>query len=124
MRKTPQTILIYTILQKMNHATTPELHEAAILEMPSLTINSIHRIVSRLFDQGEIIYGPPKKHMLTYDANPIPHSHFYCEVCQSSRDIIISETTILSIQRQIGKDNIGNRVAVAGICKACQDAVN
>lgn len=124
MKNTPQTKLILESLQALGHATNNELLEAVRPLLPDLTIPSVHRITSRLVQEGFAGIAPGREGTTVVDANPQPHHHFVCRDCYKIKDIDLPEGMIARIQAQLPREILNGGLAVYGSCKNCPGANN
>lgn len=105
----------------MGHATNARLLDEVKGKMPWLSATSVHRITSRLSDDG--IIGATQLHCngsIILDANPAPHHHFFCNCCNTLHDIELPGQTVDNLKQQIGHD-IAESLTINGTCNKCKE---
>ncbi len=122
MKNTPQTKQVLESLKTLGHATNNELLVAVHPLLSDLTITSVHRITTRLVQEGLAGLAPVREGVAVLDANPEPHHHFVCRDCDKVKDITLPADMIIMIQSQLPREMINGGLAVYGSCKECPGA--
>ena len=122
MKNTPQTKLVLESLKSLGHATNNELLEAVHAALPDITITSVHRITTRLVQEGYAGLAPGREGVAVIDANPQAHHHFVCRDCYKIKDIELPSGMIATIQSQLPREILNGGLAVYGSCKECPGA--
>lgn len=118
-RKTPQTMLIKSLLQEKGHATNQELSALARKTFPDITNSTVHRITARLVDAGMARYAPSLHNVKVIDINLEDHDHFFCQGCERLVDVHLSDDAFYSLQQQLPGNLSRRSVLVAGLCDPC-----
>ena len=119
MPTTIQTDTVLTALRRLGHATNLELHEAIADQLPQLGLTSLHRITARMVERGEIGLAPSDGRQVVLDARAEAHDHFVCTVCGTILDIALPDSTIATIQEQMGRHLVRDGIVVRGRCERC-----
>lgn len=118
-RKTPQTLLIKSLLKAKGHATNQELAAEARKTYPNMTNTTVHRITDRLVDSGMAAYAPSLRNVKIIDAKTESHDHFYCQTCHRLLDIKLSDMSFNAIQSQLPGKLSRSNILIAGTCQRC-----
>lgn len=118
-RKTPQTLLVRSLLEERGHATNQELAAAARATYPQMTNTTVHRITARLITVGLAAYAPSLHGVKIIDSNIQPHDHFTCLGCSRIVDIKLSEESFSALEKQLPGKLSRRSVFVAGVCESC-----
>ena len=124
MATTIQTEAVLTALRRLQHANNQQLHEAVSQQLPGLSATTVHRITTRMVEQGRIRHAPADGKVLNFDSNPTPHDHFVCKGCGTVKDIVVSESIFDDIQQQLGKNIVENELIIFGVCVSCPSRKN
>jgi len=119
---TMQTTAVLEALRELGHATNLTLFAVLHPTMPTLSVQAVHRITSRLLERGEIGLAPSDGRQMMLDANPHTHDHFACTSCGGLIDIQIPESTIDAIQARLGRNLVRDGIVVNGRCESCAEA--
>lgn len=120
-RKSKYVELVREALSQRGHATNAELLTELHQTHPSLSPTTVHRITQRLFADGECISAPsPKSGEICYDANLLPHDHFFCSCCQELRDISLPASVYRSIESELHGCTLDGQLLIIGNCHNCK----
>lgn len=107
-------------LAHFGHATNAELCDDLRISYPHLSDTTVHRITQRLYDDGEIGFAAlDRAGVMVYDARSDEHDHFYCEHCDSIRDVELPKTCRDSIHTAVGPCQLSNSLKIVGVCQGC-----
>jgi len=120
MKNTPQTRLVMTAIQSSGHSTNAEIFEVVRQDLPDITLPSIHRITTRLAEEGVIGEAPVREGVTVLDVRPGPHHHFVCRGCWRMRDIEIPAEMVAAIAHQLPKEIVDGGFVIYGACKDCR----
>ena len=121
-RKTRQMEVIESVLRgAARPLAIPELHAAAVRDLPRLGIATVYRAVRELSAAGSIV-------SVTYAGQPSRfewavarhHSHFICHGCARVFDIDAPVEVPLPEKRPAGFLFQGDEVIYYGVCRECR----
>lgn len=119
-RTTKYTNAVRELMKEMCHATNAELAEELRRHFPDVSDTTVHRVTSRLYDDGELTTGPSTDDgAVRYDINIAQHDHFVCEVCGSLKDIEVPDRCRELIARQLEGCLVNGQLMVTGRCLQC-----
>lgn len=122
-RQTKYTSAVREVLEQLGHGTNRQIWEIVSRDYPEVSLTTIHRVTARLKTQGVIGCAPKtSKAEERYDANPTPHHHFMCSVCDRLCDFSESQqarTAIESLGELSGDCWLAEMVTLQGVCKKC-----
>lgn len=119
-RTTKYSVAVLSYLQKHNHSTNLQIVEGLRKTFPELSKTTVHRVTTRLIEQGKIRCAPANSdNAARFDNNVLQHDHFNCRKCDRLRDIQIPRSLINNVQAQLGKCRIDGPVVITGVCSRC-----
>ncbi len=116
---TMQSDATLAALVRLGHATNLELHHEVQASMPRLTVQSVHRITTRLLGRGQIGLASSDGSVQVLDARADVHDHFVCMSCGGIIDINLPESVIDDIQDQLGRNLVRDGITIRGRCENC-----
>jgi len=107
-----------------SHPTAAEIHAALLPGNPRLSIATVYRNLEVLLAEGSADAVAGSGPALRYDANPVPHHHFVCEVCGRIRDLYGPRPRNLArrLAREQGLQARRVRLDFYGSCPDCLEA--
>lgn len=120
LRMTHQTKQVLFSARKLGHATNAAIQHDVQKQLPDLSATTVHRITTRLIDNGLLALGPELNGSRIIDANAAPHDHFVCEKCDGIKDIVISEHSRKELQTQVDALVLHSRLTITGDCTQCK----
>lgn len=69
------------------HPTADLIYENVRKEYPNISLGTVYRNLSLLAEQGEILKLSCDDEKDHFDANTMPHHHFYCRCCHQVIDL-------------------------------------
>ena len=121
MRATAPRLTVYRIVRdNRDHPAVDRVWEAAKAELPTISRESVYRILNDFVAHGIIAMLDRSDVVARYDSNPKRHDHFFCTQCGRVFDFEASE--LLELIAPLA-DKLG-RIAhiearVQGICCEC-----
>jgi Fur family peroxide stress response transcriptional regulator len=120
LRNTKYSEDIIKFLGSNGHATNLEIIESLRIKYPRLSATTVHRVTSRLCENGLINEAPPDLiGSMRFDSNLTPHDHFICMNCGGIRDIYVAEEFIPRISEALGGCKVTGRLVINGSCELC-----
>ncbi len=118
---TAQRIAVYeAVCDNLRHPGVDELWRQIKKDLPSVTRESVYRILNEFAEQG-ILQRLDRIGSARYDSQTGPHGHFICERCGAITDFQFPEQTVLPVAQVPGKlRHIELRVSI--ICDNCDAA--
>ena len=120
LRMTHQTKQVLFSARKLGHATNAAIQHDVQTQLPDLSATTVHRITTRLIENGLLALGPELKGSRIIDANVMPHDHFVCEQCDGIKDVIISDHSRRELQQQVDALMLQSRLTITGDCTQCK----
>jgi len=119
-RCTNQRIAVYEfICGNREHPDVDRVWQAVREKMPSITRESVFRILMELAEWG-IVYRMDKIINARFDGVPHPHGHFICRECGAVIDFKLPEQVALPAETNgFLCDHVELRIS--GICAACAE---
>jgi Fur family transcriptional regulator, peroxide stress response regulator len=119
-RTTKYSVAVTKYLADHGHATNTELVYELRKFWPDLSATTVHRVTSRLAEQGQIGIAPKDSNgNLRYDANTKLHHHFYCACCDVLRDIELDKELLNKIEVNLGGCTLNGQLLINGACDKC-----
>ena len=114
-RCTHQRFVLYSFMHGNKcHPGVDEAWQAVRKEIPSITRESVFRILCEFADRG-LIARLDNLSAARFDSNPRPHGHFICEKCGAIYDFALPEG--FNISPALDGATISNmEVRVTGLC--------
>jgi Fur family transcriptional regulator, peroxide stress response regulator len=79
LKVTPQRIAVLDVILTMGaHPTADEISDYLRLNLPNMTIGTVHKILSALLEKGIITRVKTENGLIRYDAVMEKHHHLYC----------------------------------------------
>ncbi|PID33220.1 hypothetical protein CR969_01915 [Candidatus Saccharibacteria bacterium] len=102
------------------HATSRELLIACREKYPSVSFTTIHRVVQRMIDDGELALAPMSPDgERRVDINVLPHDHFECSECGYLKDIRLPGQIYETIDNELGGCHLDGPLLIKGNCHSC-----
>ena len=121
LKITPQRQCIFRILHgNGSHPSAEAVYEAAVAEMPSISLRTVYQTLNDLAEMGEIHALDVGTGAVRFDPNVDDHHHLVCDVCGMVRDVEL-DTSRLRLPAD-ALDGFGVRtvdVVFRGRCTAC-----
>lgn len=103
-----------------DHPTAETLYAELKETVPDLSMATVYRNLKQLEEWGEIMKISTDG-ATRYDANAVPHSHFFCRACGGVTDLDCDIEAIFDIGRKAGLETIeGCSANFYGICSECK----
>lgn len=120
---TPQRVAIFKEIVKSNeHPSTDIVYKNVRKELPNVSFDTVNRTLLTFSEIGllDVVegYGNPKR----FDADTLPHHHFWCVKCNKIVDIYEDEMNIEIPENIINPKFklIKTKMVFEGICDDCQ----
>ncbi len=115
---TAQRIAVYdSVCDNLNHPGVDDLWKQIRKDLPSVTRESVYRILNEFAEQG-IIQRLDRIENARYDSQTGPHGHFICECCGAITDFQLPGQAVFPVTDIPGKlRHIELRVGI--ICNKC-----
>ena len=113
--------LLEVLRNTKSHPDADWIYENARREIPSLSLGTVYRNLSKLADAKvirRIDVGDGREH---YDADTAPHSHLVCEKCRAISDIFDDFSPVIKKTAEImtGAAIKDYSLVYFGVCKNC-----
>ena len=119
-RETKYTRAVRLAIASLGHATNAQLASHLRQDFPELSDTTVHRVTTRLCENGELGVAPPAPDgAQQFDANLSSHDHFVCGHCGRLRDITVPDTCRAMIQAELGGCKVNGPLVISGNCHAC-----
>lgn len=118
---TRQKKVVYEVLASTkSHPTADWIYQQARQELPDISLGTVYRNLQVLLAEEKICELNYGKGQSRFDANPLPHYHFVCEVCGQVLDF---SSTVATVPEEVlaqapGQVN-GYRLECYGVCCEC-----
>lgn len=127
MKYSKQREIIYEVLKNNPvHPSADELYERIKPENPSLSLGTVYRNLRQMSKNGMIreIAVPGQKDR--FDANLMPHQHFFCHECGRMMDIFLpeEEDRCGEVADKYGFRVEGSELCFYGTCAECITKLN
>lgn len=119
LRMTPQTIAVLQVAQQLGHANNLQILVKVRQNFPTLTPTTVHRITSRLIENGLLAAGPQINGARLIDANTTVHDHFLCSDCDGIKDFNINSSVREAIKTELQIKKLPRSLTIYGDCDAC-----
>lgn len=87
LKVTPQRRHLCTVIaQTHDHPTVEKIYQRAADQMPTLSLKTVYTTLTELADLGLIRLATLGTNTLRVDANPDPHAHLICRMCEKVID--------------------------------------
>ncbi len=88
IRVTPQRVAVFRELAATSeHPAAQTVYERVKREMPSISLDTVYRTLSRLEAEGIVANVGTTEGTVRYDARTEPHYHFVCRQCNRVIDV-------------------------------------
>ena len=122
LRVTPQRQAIFRLLEGNDqHPTVEALHEAARVEMPTISLKTVYQTVNDLADMGQVGLLDLGTGSARVDPN-VEHSHHHliCAECGAVRDVTLdARPPVVPARFRRGFQVSAVEVNFRGVCDAC-----
>lgn len=120
-RNTQQKELITRIvLDACNHPTAEMVYDMASVEMPTISLGTVYRVLKDLAKEGTIKEVSVPSAPSRFDCTTKPHAHFVCKECGEVEDAYFNDelTSIVTLK---GKHKVNSvNVLIEGVCEKCK----
>jgi len=121
-RCTAQKLAIARVLcETHDHPSASVIHERVREEIPNISLATVYRNLEAMLAAGRInaVSGAPE---CRFDANTLPHHHFFCQRCHLIRDVPAKGAGVsLTYPESIdGCSVTGAQLLFSGYCHACR----
>ena len=116
--------IINMLINSVDHPTAEEIHAAVKEELPDISIGTVYRNLQILLSEGLIQEISASHSGSRFDANKVPHSHFFCRSCGRVYDVPSCGEISISPEMQAkipGKLDF-HRTDFFGICSDCMNS--
>jgi len=121
-RETKYSKELLAALTTRQHATNADLLLDLQALFPEVSATTVHRVSSRLLEQGRVLEAPKDTHgAMRYDAVMTPHDHFICQLCGGIRNIDVATDVLPTISLALGGCKVTGRLVIYGSCETCLD---
>lgn len=120
-RNTVQKELVRRIVMRScDHPTAESIFAAARLELPSISLGTVYRILHELAAAGDIVEVPVTGKPSRFDRTTAAHAHLVCERCGGVYDIALDVDKVLSAADSGSIHSLsGAMVTFSGVCANC-----
>jgi Fe2+ or Zn2+ uptake regulation protein len=121
LRVTPQRQAIFRILHGSDrHPTAEWVHEAARVEMPTISLKTVYQTLNDLAAMGELHQLHLGPGSARFDPNDAPHHHLVCESCGAVVDLH-ADFTELQVPAGFGQGFLvsSTEIVFRGRCAEC-----
>ena len=124
LRRTTQRMVIFGIMNgNRHHPSVEEVWAEARRSLPSLSLDTVYRILQEFHDGG--LFGClPKYEKVRFDGNRAPHGHFICLECGEITDFELRDGVDLTAGLPDGVRAEHQDVRISGICRRCAGKYN
>lgn len=120
-RNTKYSRAVLAEMLQRGHATNGELLTEIRKTYPDVSATTIHRVTSRLAEQGTLALAPrDKQGNYRYDANTKFHHHFSCQQCGEIRDITLKPAITYWLEEALGGCKLDGQLLIIGSCNKCK----
>lgn len=118
---TPQRLRVYQVIHgNLTHPSVDQVLEAVRAELPSVTRESVYRILNE-FAAGGVTMRLDDLNAARYDWQTKPHGHFICKTCGGITDFPLPEN--LPIPSEWNHAALSHvELRLVGECSTCSDA--
>lgn len=117
LKCTVQRIAVFEVLRRLrSHPAVDEVWERAKRRAPSVTRESVYRILNEFSELG-VLRRMDSLSAARYDTHTEPHAHFICEGCGQVVDYPLPEGFALPKGMPASRRHVELRVT--GLCAAC-----
>jgi Fur family ferric uptake transcriptional regulator len=123
LRQSPQRNLVLEVVRStMDHPTADWVHRQARRRLPSISLATVYRNLTRLSAEGLIREIHAGGHPARFDGNTGRHYHIRCLGCGRVNDLPMSVDTRIEEEagRAMSYRVLGHHVEVVGLCPLCQ----
>ncbi len=91
LKVTTQRVAIYSyLLNSTEHPTAEKVYSTLKPSNPSLSLGTVYKTLEAFKSNGLILGFNIGESKFRYDGNVKPHTHFYCNCCETVYDIFTS----------------------------------
>ena len=121
LKVTPQRQCIFRLLHGDEaHPTAETVYQAALAEMPTMSLKTVYTTLSDLAEMGEISQLDVGTGASRFDPNTDTHHHLVCRVCGKVRDLTMGFDGLeLPRGEQRGFSIDSAEVVFRGVCDSC-----
>jgi Fe2+ or Zn2+ uptake regulation protein len=122
LRVTPQRQAIFRILHgSERHPTAEWVHEAARVDMPTISLKTVYQTLNDLAAMGELQQLHLGRGSARFDPTDAPHHHLVCESCGAVVDLHV-DFTDLQVPDGLGHGFLvsSTEIVFRGRCAACR----
>ena len=114
------------VASSVDHPSAEAVLKALEPRMPTLSLDTVYRTLWLLRDLGLVSTLGPRRDVVRFDPNTMPHHHYVCARCGLTRDFESKELDELRIPKSV--ETFGSvdatRVEVLGVCSRCAKEQN
>lgn len=121
-RMTRQRLVIINMLRQTDeHPTAEMVYEEVRRKLPGISLGTVYRNLQLLVEQGQALELAVSGGSSRYDANCLPHSHFFCQRCKKVYDIPAYEVRLPDeLKKNIPGTLLSQRTDFFGVCNDCR----
>ena len=122
-RNTHQKKMVLDTLKKLEtqHPTATKIYECIKVEMPSISLATVYRILNTFVEQGVVKRVPVPSEADRYDSTLYQHYHMRCNLCGKVKDVDVPviENISFDLNQPSGDVITGCDVVFSGVCSEC-----
>ncbi|MGE0878640.1 MAG: Fur family transcriptional regulator [Acidimicrobiia bacterium] len=124
LKVTPQRQCIFRILNgNSSHPSAEAVYEAAVAEMPTISLRTVYQTLNDLADMGEIQALDLGTGSARFDPMTEGHSHTVCIRCGAVRDVLVDVASVQLPHRVAREFSLrATEVVFRGVCNQCESA--
>jgi Fe2+ or Zn2+ uptake regulation protein len=122
LRVTPQRLIAYRVLRRLNrHVTAEELLTAMAERIPNVALPTVYATLDLLEELHLVRRIATVGGTAVYDPMKEPHQHMLCTRCGAIDDLAVNVdlSTVQAAATATGFQPAGLEVVVRGICQTC-----
>ena len=114
------------VTSSVDHPSAETVLQALRPRMPTLSLDTVYRTLWLLSDLGLVSTLGPRRDVVRFDPNTVPHHHYVCARCGLTRDFESEELDELRIPESVTAFGsiTATRVEVLGVCSRCAKEQN
>lgn len=113
--------ILNELFSRKDHPTADELYASLREQIPNISLATVYRNLSLLYDDGIILRLKCGDTADRFDGNIAPHYHLYCNQCRRLYDVDIPEIDLINNLAKLEYKGVieSHSITFYGICEKC-----